>query len=86
MAADNGDGRVTLAVLSEQMKAQDRRADERHADLKSDLGEVKVCIVKIDDRVRKVEIEQGRNQVQHKLLAGTQLGIVLAAVGSFFGR
>jgi len=84
MADDTGNGRVTLARLSEQIKAQDKRADERHADIKSDLGAVKVCIAEIDNRVRDVEVEQGRNQVQHKLLAGTQLAAFLTAVGSWF--
>ena len=86
MAAGTDNGRVTLARVIAELESQDRRADERHADLKSEFGEVKVFNINIEKRVRANEIEAARNQEQHKRMIWGQgaYTTIAAAITSAF--
>jgi len=80
MAADNENGRATLARVISELASQDRRAEERHADIKTDLGIVKLCVNDLNSRMREVEIEQARNEEQHKAMKAA--GIILSTIES----
>ena len=72
-------GRVTLAVLGEKVDNLDaiireycKTSHNNHEDH--------------EKRVRDLEKQATTNEVQHKLLAGTQLASIITAIGSFVGR
>jgi len=77
---DTDNGRATLARVISELASQDRRADERHADLKSEFVEVRSCIIDITRRMRDVEREQVRNEEQHKSMRRD--GTILSSIQS----
>ncbi len=83
---DNDNEKVTLAVAVAEIKHLGTLIEDGFSDAKEERAEMKAAQQGQDKRVRANEIELGRNQVQHKLLAGTQLVAFVTAVGSFFGR
>jgi len=80
MAPDTGNGRVTLAVLGEKVDAQATREEEHYQDLKADNKDIKAGVLANAGRLREVEIEQARNQEQHKrMIWGQGLYATVAA-------
>ena len=73
MAADNdgSNGRVTLAVLGEKMD-----------NVLEDTRDIKACVSSNEKRIRDIENEQARNQVQHKYLMWGQ-GVFTLALTAF---
>ena len=71
MAPDTGNGRVTLAVLGQKMDT-----------VLEDTKEIKTCVTSNEKRIRDIEIEQARNQVQHKYLMWGQ-GVFTVALTAF---
>ena len=80
-------GRATLARVIADLTSQDRRAEERHADIKTDLGILKVCTEQLAVRIRNVELEQVRNDEQHKAMksSGVILSSIQASVAALVG-
>ena len=64
-------GRVTLAVLGEKIDT-----------VLEDTKEIKTCVTSNEKRIRDIEIEQARNQVQHKYLMWGQ-GVFTVALTAF---
>ena len=71
MAPDTANGRVTLAVLGEKIDT-----------VLEDTKEIKTCVTSNEKRIRDIEIEQARNQVQHKYLMWGQ-GVFTVALTAF---
>ena len=78
MVADNdgSDGKVTLAILSTKLDA-----------IKEDTAEIRANGKASEARIRLIEIEQARNQVQHKYLMWGQgvFTLALTAARAKFG-
>ena len=64
-------GRVTLAVLGQKMDT-----------VLEDTKVIKTCVTSNEKRIRDIEIEQARNQVQHKYLMWGQ-GVFTVALTAF---
>jgi len=71
MVADNDNGKVTMAVLGQKMDT-----------VLEDTKEIKTCVTSNEKRIRDIEIEQARNQVQHKYLMWGQ-GVFTVALTAF---
>ena len=71
MAPDTDNGRVTMAVLGQKMDT-----------VLEDTKEIKTCVKSNEDRIRDIELEQARNQVQHKYLMWGQ-GVFTVALTAF---
>ena len=73
MAPDNdgSNGRVTMAVLGQKIDT-----------VLEDTKEIKTCVTSNEKRIRDIEIEQARNQVQHKYLIWGQ-GVFTVALTAF---
>ena len=71
MAPDTDNGRVTMAVLGQKMDT-----------VLEDTKEIKTCVTSNEKRIRDIEIEQARNQVQHKYLMWGQ-GVFTLALTAF---
>ena len=71
MAPDTDNGRVTMAVLGQKMDT-----------VLEDTKEIKTCVTSNEKRIRDIEIEQARNQVQHKYLMWGQ-GVFTVALTAF---
>ena len=71
MAPDTGNGRVTLAVLGQKIDT-----------VLEDTKEIKTCVTSNEKRIRDIELEQARNQVQHKYLMWGQ-GVFTVALTAF---
>ena len=68
---DGSNGRVTMAVLGQKMDT-----------VLEDTKEIKTCVTSNEKRIRDIEIEQARNQVQHKYLMWGQ-GVFTVALTAF---
>ena len=64
-------GRVTLAVLGQKIDT-----------VLEDTKEIKTCVTSNEKRIRDIEIEQARNQAQHKYLMWGQ-GVFTVALTAF---
>ena len=71
MAPDTANGRVTMAVISQKIDT-----------VLEDTKEIKTCVTSNEKRIRDIEIEQARNQVQHKYLMWGQ-GVFTLALTAF---
>ena len=73
---DGSNGRVTTAILGQKLDA-----------VLDDTKEIKDFVKSNEQRIRLIEIEQARNQVQHKYLMWGQgvFTLALTAVRAKFG-
>ena len=87
MPPENGNGRVTTAILGEKVDAlthafekADKQAQDWRNEHKSDTELVKVCIKELGDRISGLETASAVNITEHKHFATrSQLKITAAA-------
>lgn len=92
MAADtdNGNGRVTMALLAQQQKHILEKLDANHKDTKDDMTEVLKCATDNAKEIVQIKIELAHNQEQHtqmkrdnRIFSSVEAGVaaVLGLVG-----